>query len=200
VARYRGPKHKISRREGVDVFGTGGASLRRRLDVPPGGRREVRRRRTSDYALQLRAKQRVKRGYGMLEGQFRRFFDRARRMPGPTGTNLLQLLERRLDNTVYRLGFARSRAMARQLVSHRHVLVNGKKVNVPSYLVKAGDEVALDQRSANMLTVQEEVEARRQLPSWLTRDGVVGRVLGQPRRDDIEPDLQEGLIVEFYAR
>jgi small subunit ribosomal protein S4 len=200
VARHLRPKHKTSRREGVDIYGTGGESLQRRLDVPPGGQRDVRRRRASDYALQLRAKQRVKFAYGMTEGQFRRFFVMARRMPGETGTTLLQLLERRLDNVVYRLGFARTRPMARQLVSHRHVLVNGQKVNVPSYLVEPGDEIALDPRTASMPTVQAEVEERRQVPGWLARDGFRGRVVGQPRREDIEPDIQENLIVEFYAR
>jgi small subunit ribosomal protein S4 len=136
----------------------------------------------------------------MMEKQFRRFFLMARRMPGPTGANLLQLLERRLDNTVYRLGFARTRPMARQLVSHRHVLVNGQKVSVPSYLVQPGDEITVDPRAAAMPAVQEEVEARRQVPGWLSREGFTGRVVGEPRREDIEPDLQEGLIVEFYAR
>lgn len=182
------------------MFGTGGPSLQRRLEVPPGGRRDLRRSRVSDYALQLRAKQRVKRGYGMMERQFRRFFNMARRMPGPTGVNLLQLLERRLDNTVYRLGLARSRPMARQLVSHRHVLVNGRKVSVPSFLVQPGDEITLDQRAASMPQVIDEAEARRQVPGWLAREGLAGRVVSLPQRADIEPDLDEGLIVEFYAR
>lgn len=200
MARYLGPKHKLSRREGVDLFGTGAQSLDRRLDVPPGGQRQTPRRRQSDYATQLRAKQRVRRGYGMMEKQFRRFFMRARRMPGPTGENLLQLLERRLDNTVYRLGFARSRPMARQMVTHRHVLVNGQKVNIPSYLVQPGDEIALVPKAAGLPVVQEEVENRRSVPGWLARDAMAGRVLSLPRREDIEPDLQEALIVEFYAR
>jgi small subunit ribosomal protein S4 len=200
VARYLGPKHKLSRRAGVDLFGTGDKSLQRRLDVPPGGRSNRPPRRASDYANQLRAKQRVRHGYGLMEKQFRRVFLAARRMPGVTGENLLQLLERRLDNTVYRLGFARTRPMARQLVTHRHVLVNGRRINVPSYLVQPGDEVSLDERARKIPTVQEEMEARAHLPSWLARDGVVGRVTGAPRREDIEPDNQESLVVEFYAR
>jgi small subunit ribosomal protein S4 len=200
MARYRGPKNKLSRREGVDLFGTGSASLQRRLDVPPGGQRSMRPRRASDYAQQLRAKQRVKRGYGMMEGQFRRFFQAARRMPGPTGENLLQLLERRLDNTVYRMGFARTRPMARQLVSHRHVTVNGQKINVPSYLVEPGDEIALVDRASRIPHVQEEMESNRPLPSWLSRDGHTGRVVGLPRREDMDADIQEALVVEFYAR
>jgi small subunit ribosomal protein S4 len=200
MARYRGPKNKLSRREGVDLFGTGSTSLQRRLDVPPGGQRGLRPRRPSDYAQQLRAKQRVKRGYGMMERQFRRFFRMARRMPGPTGENLLQLLERRLDNTVYRLGFARTRPMARQLVTHRHILVNGKKVNVPSYLVQPGDEIELAERARRIPQIQEEMEASRPLPSWLERNGVSGRVIGLPQRADSDADIQEALVVEFYAR
>ena len=200
MARFRGPRNKLSRREGVDLFGTGSPALQRRMDVPPGGRRDARPKRPSDYGVQLRAKQRVKRGYGMMEGQFRRFFDMARRMPGPTGENLLQLLERRLDNTVYRAGFARTRAMARQLVSHRHVLVNGRKLNIPSYIVQPGDEIALVERASRMPAVQEEIESSRPIPSWLSRNGSAARVVGLPRREDSDADIQEGLVVEFYAR
>jgi small subunit ribosomal protein S4 len=200
MARFRGPRHKRSRRAGVDLFGTGGPSLERRLHVPPGGQKNNPRRRQSDYAIQLRAKQRVKESYGLQERQFRRFFQEARRLPGPTGENLLRLLEQRLDNVVYRLGYARTRAMARQLVSHRHVRVNGQKVNVPSYLVKPGDEVELAEKAAAMAHVQEELESRTAVPRWLARDGMKARVQSLPERSDIEPDLNEGLVVEFYAR
>ena len=140
MARYRGPKHKISRREGVNITGTTSPSLADKLSVPP--RRYGRRRRNaSEYEVRLRAKQRVKFQYGLLEKQFRRFFKEASRMQGPTGMNLLQLLERRLDNAIYRIGFARTRPMARQLVSHGHVRVNNKKVDIPSFLVKPGDVI-----------------------------------------------------------
>jgi len=200
MARFRGPRHKRSRRAGVDLFGTGGASLERRLGVPPGGLKNNPRRRQSDYAIQLRAKQRVRDTYGLQEGQFRRFFNEARRMSGPTGENLLRLLEQRLDNVIYRLGYARTRAMARQLVSHRHVLVNGRKVNVPSYLVQPGDTVTLADKAAAMEQVQDELENCAAVPRWLSRDGTTATVRALPERADIEPDLNEGLIVEFYAR
>jgi small subunit ribosomal protein S4 len=200
MARNLGPKHKLSRREGVNLTGTTSASLQRRMDVPPGGVRNIHRR-PSDYAIHLRAKQRAKREYGMTEQQFFRFFKEARKMPGPTGLNLLQLLERRLDNTVYRLGLARTRPMARQLVSHRHVLVNSQRINIPSYQVKPGDVITLDERALRMPLVQEELEARRMpLPSWLAREGNAGRVVALPKREDSPADISENLIVEFYAR
>ncbi|MFN3326434.1 MAG: 30S ribosomal protein S4 [Bryobacteraceae bacterium] len=198
MARYRGPKFKLSRREGVNVTGTTSPRLEKVLETLPGGRQ--RPRRVSEYGLRLRAKQRVKAQYGMLERAFRRFFEEARRMPGPTGLNLLQLLERRLDNAAYRLGFARTRPMARQLVRHSHVSVNGKRVNIPSYLVKPGDVIRLQPAAAKIPVVEEEMLTRGVTASWLERDGDTGRVIGMPKREDIEPDIREDLIVEFYAR
>jgi small subunit ribosomal protein S4 len=200
MARDRRPKHKLSRREGVNLTGTTAPSLAAKLSNPthPRGRGN---RRHSEYEIRLRAKQRVKLQYGILEKQFRRFFKEASRMPGPTGANLLQLLERRLDNAVYRIGFARTRPMARQLVSHGHVRVNNKKVDIPSYLVKPGDVIALAPGALQMPVVQEELQAsRRVIPSWLERDGGVGRVTGYPRREDSDADIHEDMIVEFYAR
>lgn len=200
MARYRGPKHKVSRREGVNITGTTSPSLAEKLNIPP-GRYGRRRRHASEYEIRLRAKQRVKLQYGVLEKQFRRFFKEASRMRGPTGANLLQLLERRLDNAVYRIGFARTRPMARQLVSHGHVRINDKKVDIPSYLVKPGDVIALAPAALQMPVVQEELRtSRRVIPSWLERDGSVGRVTGYPRREDSDADIHEDLIVEFYAR
>lgn len=199
MARYTGPKHRISRREGVNLTGTTSATLQRRLNVPPGG--IGRRRRMSEYGLRLRAKQRVKRQYGVLERQFRRYVEEARRMAGPTGENLLQLLERRLDNVVYRLGFARTRPMARQLVSHGHVLVNEKKLNIPSAQVRPGDVVKLGPKALQIPVVQEELESGRTVvPPWLAREDGVGRVVGLPRREDVEPDIREDLVIEFYSR
>ena len=200
MARYRGPKHKLSRREGVNITGTTSPSLADKLNVPP-GRTGRRRRGAPEYEIRLRAKQRVKLQYGLLERQFRRFFKEASRMPGPTGENLLQLLERRLDNTVYRIGFARTRPMARQLVSHGHVLVNGKKVDIPSFLVKPGDVITLAPVALRMPVVQEEMQTgRRRLPSWLQMGDGGGRVIGYPRREDSDADIREDMIVEFYAR
>src|SRR5690606_18309586 len=135
------PRHKVSRRFGIDIYGTGGPSLQRRLATPPGGQPRGRRRKLSEYGLQLREKQKAKAIYGIAEAQFRRYYKVAASRPGVTGENLLQLLERRLDNVVYRLGFARTRPMARQLVSHGHVRVNGRHVNIPSYAVRPGDTI-----------------------------------------------------------
>jgi small subunit ribosomal protein S4 len=184
----------------VNLTGTTSRNLEKRLAVPPGGRSR-RRRRESDYAVRLRAKQRVKRQYDMVERQFRRFFDQARKLPGPAGENLLQLLERRLDNTVYRLGFARTRPMARQLVNHRHVLVNGRKVDIPSYIVKPGDVIKLTPKALQIPVVQEDIQTGPAvMPSWLVKEGDTGRVVGMPRREDADADIREDLIVEFYAR
>jgi small subunit ribosomal protein S4 len=190
----------VSRREGVNLTGTTSPSLQAKLSVPPRARGRGRRSR-SEYEIRLRAKQRVKRQYGMLEKQFRRFFEKASRMPGPTGVNLLQLLERRLDNAVYRLGFARTRPMARQLVSHGHVRVNDKRVDIPSYILKPDEVITLAPTALRMPVVQEGLRASgARLPSWLERKGEAGRVTGPPRREDSDADIREDLIVEFYAR
>jgi small subunit ribosomal protein S4 len=199
MGRYTGPKFRLSRREGVNLTGTASPRLETVLQIPPGARRG-RPRRPSEYGVRLRAKQRVKRQYGMWERQFRRFFEMARRTAGPTGANLLQLLERRLDNAVYRLGWARTRPMARQLVAHGHVLVNGKPVNVPSYLLKPGETVRLGPRALEMPAVREEIESRKVIASWLTQEADAWRVAGYPRREDSDADIKEDLIVEFYAR
>jgi small subunit ribosomal protein S4 len=167
----REPKHKVSRRFGMDIYGTGGAALQRRLATRPGARQRARPRRPSEYGLQLQEKQKAKAIYGVAEGQFKRYFEEAERQPGNTGDNLLSLLERRLDNVVYRLGFARSRPMARQLVSHGHVQVDGERVNVPSFRVGEGQRVALTDSAAKLPAVAEEMGAGRPLPGWLERDG-----------------------------
>lgn len=201
MARYTGPKHKLSRREGYNLFGSTSRSLERRLNVPPGAQGQRRRRKESEYGMQLREKQKVKRIYGMLERQFRRFFEMAGRQRGATGEVLLQLLERRLDNVVYRLGFARTRPMARQLVNHGHVLVNGKKVDVGSYLVRPGETVQMTEKAAEIPGVQEALAERAGgVPAWLSRDGGIGRVLRLPEREEVEPGISEQLIVEFYSR
>jgi len=201
MGRYTGPKNKLSRREGFNLFGSTSRSLERRLNVPPGEHGQKRRRKVSEYGVQLREKQKVKRMYGLLERQFRRFFDMAEKQRGATGEVLLQLLERRLDNAVYRLGFGRTRPMARQLVGHGHVLVNGKKVDIPSYIVKAGDTIGLAEKSLQMPGVQEALSERAgNLPGWLARDDAVGRVMRLPEREEVEPGISEQLIVEFYSR
>ena len=156
MGRYIGPKNKLSRREGRDLFGTGGRSLERRLDTPPGGRTgRTRRQKESEYNRQLREKQKVKRMYGMRESQFLRFYRMAQRIKGASGVALLQLLERRLDNVVYRLGFARTRPQARQFVNHGHILVDGSRVDIPSFLVKPGQTVVLHRALNDMPDVVE---------------------------------------------
>jgi small subunit ribosomal protein S4 len=174
-----------------------------RRNYPPGQHGQGRGK-ISDYGLQLREKQKVKRMYGILEKQFRGYFERAERLRGVTGTNLLVLLERRLDNVVYRLGFANSRAQARQLVLHNHVLVDGRRVNIPSYLVKVGQTVQVTEKSRTSALVRDALEAaaRRGCPPWLEleKEEAKGRVSMFPTREDITMPIQEHLIVELYSK
>lgn len=213
MARYIGPVCKLCRREGEKLFLKGTrcfspkCPFERKRGYPPGEHGWVarfRRRRQSDYARQLREKQKAKRIYGVLERQMRRFYSEAERLPGVTGDNLLTLLERRLDNVVYRLGFADSRAQARQLVSHGHFLVNGRRLKVPSYLVKPEDEISVreaSRRRTYFKNCAEELDDGA-VPEWLSLDvrTMSGRMLREPARDDIDSLLSEQLIVEYYSR
>ena len=183
----------------MDIYGTGGPQLQRRLSVPPGGLRATRTRK-SEYARQLMEKQKVKFMYNVREAQFRRYFDMAKRSHEPAGRALLQLLEQRLDNIIYRLGFARSRLMARHLVSYGHVLVGGKRVDKPSYLVGTGETVTLTPKALLFPDVVDELKAIRPALSWLKRDGAAGVVTGMPNRDEIGQEIDESLIIEFYSR
>lgn len=208
MARYTGPSCRLCRRERMELFLKGDrcytdkCAIKRR-NYPPGQHGQGRGK-ISDYGLQLREKQKVKRMYGLLEKQFRGYFEEAERMRGVTGTNLLTLLERRLDNVVYRLGFANSRAQARQLVLHNHILVNGQKVNVPSYSVKVGDTVQVAEKSRNLALIRDALEAaaRRGCPAWLELDKEArrGRVVMLPTREDITMPIEEHLIVELYSK
>jgi len=175
-----------------------------RRGYPPGQHGQRRGRKTSDYGIQLREKQKVKRMYGLSEKQFHLFFEKADRKKGITGTNLLVLLERRLDNVVYRLGFVNSRAQGRQLVRHRHFFVNGKKVNIPSYLIKMGDVVEVRERSRKIKTIEDSLDAvvRRGIPQWLEieKEGLKGIVKAFPIREDLTMPIQEQLIVELYSK
>ena len=207
MARYIGPKCKLSRRAGTDLLlKSRGRTLETKckLDTPPGQQGAGRRQRLSDYALQLREKQKVKRMYGLLEKQFRGYYYKATRQKGVTGENLLRLLERRLDNTVLRCGFAASHAEARQLVRHGHFSINGKKINIPSYLVNEGDVIEVREKSRK---VQKIVDAqanleRSPLPSWIEidKDNFKGKVVQMPQRADIAADIDEQLIVELYSK
>ncbi len=207
MARYLGPKAKLSRREGTDLFLK---SARRaigdkaKFDSKPGQHGRTSGTRTSDYGLQLREKQKVKRMYSVLEKQFRRYFEEADRRKGNTGANLLFLLECRLDNVVYRMGFGSTRAEARQMVSHKAITVNGKSVNIPSYMVKAGDVVAVREKSKKQNRVVEALQLATQvgMPSWVdvNVEKAEGIFKAVPDRDQFGADINESMIVELYSR
>jgi small subunit ribosomal protein S4 len=207
VARYLGPKAKLSRREGTDLLlksARRSIADKAKFDSKPGQHGRTSGARTSDYGLQLREKQKVKRMYGVLERQFRRYFAEADRRRGNTGQNLLMLLESRLDNVVFRMGLASTRAEARQLVSHRGIEVNGQSVNIPSYSVKAGDVVAVREKSKKQARVLEAIELAKQhgFPSWVevAADKAEGVFKKTPDRDEFGSDINENLIVELYSR
>ena len=203
MGRSGTPRNKVSRRFGFDVYGTGGRSLERRIDTPPGAFRGRRRRRPSAYADQLTEKQKVRAIYGVDERPFRRQLELAARDDGPQGANLLVRMERRLDNVVYRLGFARTRMMARQLVSHGHILVDDGRLDIPSALVEAGQTIRLTDAAARIDGVAASLAERRPVPAWLegpTGTPAAGPVLRLPERDDIEYPIDESLVVAFYSR
>ncbi len=207
MARYLGPKAKLSRREGTDLFlksARRAIGEKAKFDSKPGQHGRTSGQRTSDFGLQLREKQKVKRMYGVLERQFRRYFAEAERRKGNTGANLLFLLECRLDNVVYRMGFGSTRAESRQLVSHQAILVNGKSVNIPSYLVKAGDVIALREKSKKQLRVTDAFKLADSIgmPGWVQVDGtkLEGIFKKVPERDEFGAEINESLIVELYSR
>ena len=207
MARYIGPKCKLSRRQGMDL----GLKSRARpieskcqLEKPPGQHGDSRGRRLSDYALQLREKQKLRFIYGVLEKQFRNYYKEAARGAGSTGLNLLQLLESRLDNVVYRMGFGVTRAESRQLVSHKSVMVNGRKVNIPSYQVKPGDEIEIVDKSKKQLRITSALEIAEQIGivPWVEVDikAVKGKFKSLPERVDLPPDINEALVVALYSK
>ena len=206
MARYLGPKCKLSRREGTDLFLKSGVrplESKCKLETPPGGAGQ-RRARLSNYGLQLREKQKLRRMYGVLERQFRNYYKGAAQLKGSTGENLLMLLEGRLDNVVYRMGFASTRAEARQLVSHKGIEVNGKLVNIPSLQVKAGDAVEICEKAKKQLRIQNALEIASQVgyPEWVDVDPkkMAGTLKTLPDRQDILPDINENLVVELYSK
>lgn len=199
MSNYTGPKNRLSRREGLDLFSKG--NKLRRATQPPGQHGAKGAPRPTEYGTQLREKQKTKRLYGIIEAQFRKYFEIARRVRGKTGETLLVLLEMRLDNVVYRLGLASTRSMSRQLVSHGHVLVNGHTVNIPSCQVKVGDVVTLDSVAANIPHVKVRLEdSQFHAPAWLERQAAFGKIARPPERSDIDVPVNEQLIVEFYSR
>lgn len=208
MARYTGAVCRLCRREGQKLFlkgdrcYNGKCSIELRKTVP--GQHAQSRRKVSDYGIQLRAKQKAKRYYGVLESQFAKYFEMAERKSGMTGENLLRILESRLDNVIYRLGFAASRAQARQLVLHGHFTVNGRRVNVPSFLVREGDVVAISEKakSADFMKALAEANSARPVPQWLdlNRDACEAKVVRLPNRDEIDLEVEEHLIVELYSK
>ena len=207
MPRYLGPKAKLSRREGTDLFlksARRSISDKAKFDSKPGQHGRTSGQRMSDFGLQLREKQKVKRMYGVLERQFRRYFAMADQQKGNTGNNLLSLLESRLDNVVYRMGFGSTRAEARQLVSHKAITVNGHQVNIPSYLVKSGDVVGVREKSKKQGRVLEALQLATQvgLPAWVdvNIDKAEGIFKKAPDRDEFAADINESLIVELYSR
>jgi small subunit ribosomal protein S4 len=206
MARYTGPSCRVCRREGMKLFlkgdrcYTGKCALARREYAP--GQHGQQRKKMSEYGLQLREKQKAKKFYGILEAQFRKYFDMAVNQKGITGENLLRILESRLDNVVYRLGYADSRAESRQLVRHAHFLVNGKKVNIPSYLVAPGDRVEVREKSKNIETIKAVAEMTRSVPKWLeiNKETMVGQVVSLPTREEVDLPVKEHYIVELYSK
>jgi len=206
MARYIGPTCKLSRREGTDLFLKGRArslDTKCKLDKVPGQHGE-RRGRLSDYGLQLREKQKLRRIYGVLEKQFRNYFKKAAQLKGSTGENLLQLLECRLDNVVYRMGFAATRAEARQLISHKAILVNDKTVNIPSYQVSPNDEIAVREKAKKQLRIQDALNITEQFgfPDWVDVDvkAMKGAFKSVPERSDLPAEINESLVVELYSK
>lgn len=200
MARYTGPKRRLSRREGMALFPKDSAYIERKGAIPPGMRGTKVRPRKSEYGTQLREKQKTKRIYGLTEKQFRNTFEAAAKKGRGAGTTLLEFLELRLDNVVYRLGFTKSRNEARQLVTHGHILVDGKKVSVPSFRVKINSVVAIAANFVDNTQVKKNLEEDQGIPEWLERKAMVGKLLRTPSREEMEQGVDESLIVEFYSR
>ncbi|MCH8122236.1 MAG: 30S ribosomal protein S4 [Bacteroidetes bacterium] len=200
MARYRGPKQKIARRFKEPIFGPSKALERK--PHPPGQHGRGRRQKESEYAIQLKEKQKAKYTYGLLERQFRKLFDKAARKKGITGENLLKFLEARLDNTVYRLGFSVTRRQARQLVNHGHVMVNDHVVNIPSAQICSGDIISIRPRSRHLFVIQDAIKRTRRSAPWLEvdRQKLQGKFLDYPNREDIPENIREQLIVELYSK
>jgi small subunit ribosomal protein S4 len=207
MARYLGPKCKLSRREGTDLFLKSGIrplDSKCKLETPPGTTAGQRRGRLSEYGLQLREKQKLRRMYGVLEKQFRNYYKKAAQRKGSTGENLIRMLEGRLDNIVYRMGYASTRSEARQLVSHKAITVNGNVVNIASYQVSAGDAVSVRDKARDQMRIKSAMEISTQmgLPDWVEVDEtkLTGVLRSLPEREDVLPDINENLVVELYSK
>ncbi len=199
MAKYNGPKHKLARREGVNILGKTSASLDRRINVLPGSNSKRRPRKPSEYGMQLREKQKLKRIYGLLEKQFRKYVFSAQKKKINTEDALVQLLETRLDNIVYRLGLAKTRPQARQFVGHRLVLVNGKKVNIPSFEVQENDVITVVPKLATE-DLKTRLAEEKDMPSFVSRENLAGKLLRLPTKDDVANPVDYQLVIEFYSR
>lgn len=200
MARYTGPKHKLARREGVNILEKDSRALDRRLNILPGVHGRKRRKKLSEYGIELREKQKLKRIYGILERQFKKYVALAQKKRGDTAESLIQQLETRLDNIVYRLGFAKSRQQARQFVSHRHILINGKRVNIPSYNVRGGDVVSLSEKLFKNEVNQEMLKEKGNILPFLERTGNLGKLVRLPGLSDVQNPVDYQLVIEFYSR
>ena len=200
MARYTGPKHRLARKVGVNILDKISNSLQRRLNVPPGIHGRKRKRRLSEYGSQMQEKQKAKMTYGLMEKQFRNLVQKVQKKKGDTGEFIVSLLETRLDNLVFRLGFAKTRAMARQFVSHGHILVNGKRVNIPSYQAKVDDVISVSLKVQKNPQVLEALKDDKQLLPFIKREGLSGKLIRMPKREDLQVPFDLQLIIEYYSR
>jgi len=200
MARYTGPKHRLARKEGVNLLDKSSQTLLRRLSVPPGMHGKKRKKRLSEYGLQLREKQKAKTAYGLLEKQFKNLVQMVQLKKGDTKELIVSLLETRLDNIVYRLGFAKTRFMSRQLVSHGHILVNGKKLNIPSYSVKVDDIISLAPKMQSNKVVLETTQEKEEVLPFLNKQGLSGKLVRMPKTEDLQVPFDLQLIIEYYSR
>lgn len=200
MARYTGPKHRLARRVGINILDKSSNSLARRISVPPGIHGRKRKRRLSEFGQQLLEKQKAKIAYGIMEKQFKNLVEKVSKRKGDTQEFMISLLERRLDNVVYRLGFAKTRNMARQLVSHGHVLVNGKKTSIPSYEVSEGDIITLSKRAQINVGVLSALKEEKELMPFVKREGMTGKLLRSPKREDLQMPFNLRQIIEYYSR
>ena len=200
MARYTGPKHRLARKEGVNLLDKTSQTLMRRLATPPGVHGKKRKKRLSEYGLQLREKQKAKTAYGLMEKQFKNLVQKVQLKKGDTKELIVSALETRLDNLVYRLGFAKTRYMSRQLVSHGHVLINGKKLNIPSYAVKVDDVISLSAKIQQNKIVLETNEAKEEILPFLNKKALSGKLIRMPKLDDLQVPFDLQLIIEYYSR
>lgn len=200
MARYTGPKHRLARKVGVNILDKSSNSLARRLNVPPGIHGRKRRRRLSEFGQQLQEKQKAKIAYGIMEKQFKNLVEKVSKRKGDTQEFMISLLERRLDNMVYRLGFAKTRNMARQLVSHGHVFVNGKKTSIPSFEVTEGDVITLSKKAQDNIGVLNSLKEEREIAPFIKREGMTGKLLRSPKREDLQMPFNLRQIIEYYSR